>query len=86
MGSSPALPLPGFSPLTHALSCVVRFDNSGQKMPFPQWHSYSTNIARTNAVIKTIISMFKDQASTVPVIAPLNELRVVDCSLSPSDH
>ncbi|KAF8886923.1 glycoside hydrolase family 5 protein [Infundibulicybe gibba] len=68
---------------THGLKIVVDlhgapgsqngFDNSGQKMPFPLWHSNQTNIDRTNAVIKTIANMFKDSTSVVPVIAPLNE-------------
>ncbi|KAL0951612.1 hypothetical protein HGRIS_008292 [Hohenbuehelia grisea] len=49
------------------------FDNSGQKKSFPQWHSNQTNIDRTNAIIKRIASMFRDQTSTVPIIAPLNE-------------
>lgn len=49
------------------------FDNSGQKKSFPGWHSSSSNIARTNAIIKRIASMFATQTSTVPVIAPLNE-------------
>ncbi|KAF9469829.1 exo-1,3-beta-glucanase [Collybia nuda] len=49
------------------------FDNSGQKMSSPKWHTSSSNIARTNAVIKTIASMFKDSTSVVPIIAPLNE-------------
>lgn len=37
------------------------------------WHSNSTNVARTNTIIKTIANMFKDQPNVVPVIAPLNE-------------
>ncbi|KAF4573242.1 glycosyl hydrolase 5 (cellulase A) family protein [Pleurotus pulmonarius] len=49
------------------------FDNSGQKKSFPGWHSSSSNIARTNAIIKRIASMFASQTSTVPIIAPLNE-------------
>ncbi|PFH52256.1 glycoside hydrolase family 5 protein [Amanita thiersii Skay4041] len=49
------------------------FDNSGQKKPFPEWHSNSTNVARTNAVIKRIASMYKDSTSVVSVVAPLNE-------------
>jgi len=49
------------------------FDNSGHKVPFPQWHSNSTNIARTNAIIKRLADMFKNDFSTVPTISPLNE-------------
>ncbi|EPQ60446.1 glycoside hydrolase [Gloeophyllum trabeum ATCC 11539] len=49
------------------------FDNSGQKMDFPHWHSNGTNVARTNAIIKRIADMFKDNANVVTTIAPLNE-------------
>ncbi|KAH9973186.1 glycoside hydrolase family 5 protein [Lactifluus volemus] len=46
------------------------FDNSGQRMPFPHWHSNQTNVDRTNKVIKQISLQF---GSIVPIIAPLNE-------------
>lgn len=49
------------------------FDNSGQRMAYPGWHSNYTNLVRTNAVIKQIVSLFSDQEDVVPVIAPLNE-------------
>ncbi|TFK41849.1 glycoside hydrolase family 5 protein [Crucibulum laeve] len=49
------------------------FDNSGQKMSSPQWHTQQSNVDRTNAIIKRLASMFKDMTGTVPVIAPLNE-------------
>jgi len=49
------------------------FDNSGEKLPFPTWHSNATNVARTDAIIKTLAGMFKDETGTVPMIAPLNE-------------
>ncbi|KAF5323382.1 hypothetical protein D9611_005595 [Ephemerocybe angulata] len=49
------------------------FDNSGQKMDAPTWHTKQSHIDRTNAVIKTLANMFKDMADVVPVIAPLNE-------------
>ncbi|KAH7930933.1 glycoside hydrolase family 5 protein [Leucogyrophana mollusca] len=49
------------------------FDNSGQRLSFPGWHSNQTNIDRTDAIIKTIASMFADQPDVVPIIAPLNE-------------
>ncbi|KAH8110603.1 exo-beta-1,3-glucanase [Phellopilus nigrolimitatus] len=49
------------------------FDNSGQKMSFPHWHSNATNVARTSAVIQTIAGMFDTNTNVVPVIAPLNE-------------
>ncbi|GLB35841.1 putative glycosyl hydrolase 5 (cellulase A) family protein [Lyophyllum shimeji] len=49
------------------------FDNSGRKTSNPSWHLAQHNIDRTNAVIKTIASTYKDSSSVVPVIAPLNE-------------
>lgn len=49
------------------------FDNSGERLSFPGWHSNNTNVQRTDSIIKTIASMFKDQTGTVPIIAPLNE-------------
>ncbi|KAH7910928.1 glycoside hydrolase family 5 protein [Hygrophoropsis aurantiaca] len=49
------------------------YDNSGERLPYPGWHSNQTNIDRTDAIIKTIASMFADQTNVVPIIAPLNE-------------
>ncbi|KAF7303151.1 Glycoside hydrolase family 5 protein [Mycena kentingensis (nom. inval.)] len=49
------------------------FDNSGQKLSFPGWHSNSTNVKRTNDIIKTIANMVKNNVANVPIIAPLNE-------------
>ncbi|KIJ66234.1 glycoside hydrolase family 5 protein [Hydnomerulius pinastri MD-312] len=49
------------------------YDNSGQRMSFPTWHSNQTNIDRTDDIIKTIASMFAGQEDVVPIIAPLNE-------------
>lgn len=49
------------------------FDNSGQRMPSPQWQTQQSYVDRTNAIIKRIIAQFKDMAGVVPVIAPLNE-------------
>ncbi|KAJ7161266.1 exo-beta-1,3-glucanase [Mycena crocata] len=49
------------------------FDNSGHKVPTPKWHSNNTNVQRTNAIIKTIASMVRDNPTNVPIIAPLNE-------------
>lgn len=49
------------------------FDNSGQRMDYPMWHSNETNVERTDAILKTIANMFKDQSNVVPIIAPLNE-------------
>ncbi|OAX40064.1 glycoside hydrolase family 5 protein [Rhizopogon vinicolor AM-OR11-026] len=49
------------------------FDNSGQRMLYPTWQSNQTNIARTDAIIKQLASMFAGQDSVVPIIEPLNE-------------
>ncbi|KIP11128.1 glycoside hydrolase family 5 protein [Phlebiopsis gigantea 11061_1 CR5-6] len=49
------------------------FDNSGQRLSFPGWHSNNTNVQRTDAIIKQIASMFAGQTNVVPIIAPLNE-------------
>ena len=59
----------------------------------PMWASNQTNVARTNAIIKTLANMFKDQTSVVPIIAPLNEsghftfrpYRVADCPIDQQD-
>ncbi|KAK7465452.1 hypothetical protein VKT23_005430 [Stygiomarasmius scandens] len=44
------------------------FDNSGQKMDFPQWHTSQDNVARTKAVMERIANEFD-----APIYAPLNE-------------
>ncbi|KAJ7167407.1 glycoside hydrolase family 5 protein [Mycena crocata] len=49
------------------------FDNSGHKVDTPKWHSNNTNVQRTNAIIKTIASMVRDNPANVPIIEPLNE-------------
>ncbi|KAI5120781.1 hypothetical protein M0805_002408 [Coniferiporia weirii] len=49
------------------------YDNSGQRMDFPTWHSNKTNVARTDAILKTIAEMFVTDSFVVPTIAPLNE-------------
>ncbi|KAH6917044.1 exo-beta-1,3-glucanase [Coprinopsis sp. MPI-PUGE-AT-0042] len=49
------------------------FDNSGQKMDYPTWHTAQSNVDRTNAVLKTIAGKYKDLTGFVPAIAPLNE-------------
>ncbi|KAF8514765.1 glycoside hydrolase family 5 protein [Gautieria morchelliformis] len=59
------------------------FDNSGQKMSFPQWQANSNNVARTSAVIKTLANMFKNQADVVTAIAPLNEPAGFDSGVLP---
>ncbi|EGN93094.1 glycoside hydrolase family 5 protein [Serpula lacrymans var. lacrymans S7.3] len=49
------------------------YDNSGHRISFPEWQSNQTNVDRTDAIIKTIASMFDGQTNVVPIIAPLNE-------------
>ncbi|KAG8816780.1 exo-1,3-beta-glucanase [Serendipita sp. 400] len=49
------------------------FDNSGQQKSSPQWHTSSDNIARTNAIIKTLASKYSSQTDVVSGIAPMNE-------------
>ncbi|GBE77575.1 Glucan 1,3-beta-glucosidase [Sparassis crispa] len=49
------------------------YDNSGERLSYPGWQSNSTNIQRTDAVIKTIISLFANIPNVVPIVAPLNE-------------
>ncbi|KAL5638947.1 hypothetical protein ACGC1H_003349 [Rhizoctonia solani] len=50
------------------------FDNSGKKGAVT-WHTNSQNVARTNAIIKTLAAEFskEEYADTVTSIAPLNE-------------
>lgn len=63
----PHLPL-----IFHSLT-FSSFDNSGQRMSFPHWHSNATNVQRTDNVIKQIASLFATNTNVVPIIAPLNE-------------
>lgn len=49
------------------------FDNSGQRLNYPTWHTQSGAVARTNAIIKTLASKYADNPWVVPIIAPLNE-------------
>jgi len=49
------------------------FDNSGQRMPFPRWHSNQTNVDRTNRILAQIATEFDNNPNVVPIIAPLNE-------------
>ncbi|KAI0094429.1 exo-beta-1,3-glucanase [Irpex rosettiformis] len=49
------------------------FDNSGHRVSFPGWHSNSTNVQRTDNIIKRIASMFSTNPNVVSIIAPLNE-------------
>lgn len=50
-----------------------RFDNSGQRLSFPGWHSNSTNVQRTDQIITQIASMFAGQTNVVSAIGALNE-------------
>ncbi|KIJ53493.1 glycoside hydrolase family 5 protein [Sphaerobolus stellatus SS14] len=59
------------------------FDNSGQRMSSPHWHTNNTNVQRTDNIIKTLANMFKDQTDTVTVIAPLNEPAGFDSGVLP---
>lgn len=61
------------SPSRAVLIYPLSFDNSGQRMSYPTWHSNQTNVDRTNEIIKTLISMVDSEYETVPIIAPLNE-------------
>lgn len=49
------------------------YDNSGHRLSYPEWQSNSTNVQRTDSIIKTIISMYANNPDIVPIIAPLNE-------------
>jgi glucan 1,3-beta-glucosidase len=49
------------------------FDNSGQRINYPAWHTKTGAVARTNAIIKTISKRFADSSWVVPIISPLNE-------------
>ena len=49
------------------------FDNSGQRLNYPAWHTQSGAVARTNAIIKTLANRFAGNPSVVPIISPLNE-------------
>jgi glucan 1,3-beta-glucosidase len=49
------------------------FDNSGQRLNYPTWHTQSGAVARTDAIIKTLAEKFMGNPTVVPIIAPLNE-------------
>ncbi|KZS93506.1 glycoside hydrolase family 5 protein [Sistotremastrum niveocremeum HHB9708] len=49
------------------------FDNSGQRLSYPGWHSNNTNIQRTDTIIKQIASLFTGNPNVVAMISPLNE-------------
>jgi len=67
---------------THGLKVIVDlhgapgsqngFDNSGEKLSFPQWQTKASYLKRTEAIIKTLADRYKTN-SVVPIIAPLNE-------------
>ncbi|CAE7119219.1 unnamed protein product [Rhizoctonia solani] len=58
----------------HGVKVLNGFDNSGKKGAVT-WHTNSQNVARTNAIIKTLAAEFskEEYADTVTSIAPLNE-------------
>lgn len=56
------------------------FDNSGQRLSFPQWQSKQSNIDRTNAIIRSLAYQFRYQSQVVSVISPLNECVQSDSS------
>jgi len=49
------------------------FNHSGRQLSFPLWHTDYNNVARTNAIIRTLASLFRDKPSVVSAINPLNE-------------
>ncbi|KAI0281199.1 exo-1-3-beta-glucanase [Russula aff. rugulosa BPL654] len=49
------------------------FDNSGQRLSFPEWQSKQANVDRTDAIIKNLAYQFRYQSHVVSVISPLNE-------------
>jgi len=49
------------------------FDNSGHRIPFPQWQSNQNYIDLTNAIMQQIAGEFGPQYQTVAAIGPLNE-------------
>ena len=55
------------------LKDIDSYDNSGHKMTTPTWASNSTNVARTNSVLKEIAEMFTPQVEVASIVAPLNE-------------
>lgn len=42
-------------------------------MNVPTWETNSTDISRTNAIMKTIAGLFVGNTNVVPTIEPLNE-------------
>jgi len=60
---------------------IFSFDNSGQRLPFPQWQSKQANVDRTNAIIRSLAFEFRYQSQVVSVISPINECVPSDFSL-----
>jgi glucan 1,3-beta-glucosidase len=62
---------------TNSLICYLslphRFDNSGHRLSYPQWHSNQTNVDRTNRILAQIAAELSNVTNVVPIIAPLNE-------------
>lgn len=56
------------------------FDNSGQRLSFPQWQSKQANVDRTNAIIRSLAFQFRYLSQVVSVISPLNECVQSDSS------
>ena len=66
-----------FSPVSQYSS----FDNSGQRVSFPQWQNNQTNVKRMNAIVWQLAYQFQHQSQVVSVIAPLNECVFQRCVL-----
>ncbi|KAH9973194.1 glycoside hydrolase family 5 protein [Lactifluus volemus] len=49
------------------------FDNSGHRIPFPEWQSSQSNIDRTNNILRLIAAEFAPLADVVSAIQPVNE-------------
>ncbi|KAH9980769.1 exo-1-3-beta-glucanase [Russula compacta] len=49
------------------------FDNSGHRVPYPEWQSNQVYIDRTNEIFQRITSEFGPQYDTVTAIEPVNE-------------
>lgn len=71
---------PSLLDLTDILIYNPSFDNSGHRMPYPQWQSNPVNVDRSNRILKRIASEFSNNPDVVPVIAPLNESVFPDTS------
>ena len=72
--------LPIFIAHSHRFSQCHSFDNSGQRLSFPQWQTNQTNVNRMNSIVWQLAYQFQHQSQVVSVIAPLNECVVSDAS------